>query len=67
MPIKLTEQERLEAYKQLVIRGLKQCLMDDSNEAYDTQCFDCPYYDPDVAFPACKCDLLADAISLLES
>ena len=51
----------------VVIEGLRQCFMDDRTEAYETQCEDCPYFDPDVTVRECKFTLRDDAIELLKN
>ena len=52
--------------KQMVETGINQCLMLFYDEDYETQCADCPYYDPDVEYPKCKDFLREDALKLLK-
>lgn len=49
-----------------VTDGIQQCLMKSSADEYETQCLDCPYYDPDCEYPECKEDLKKDTVSILK-
>lgn len=51
---------------QMVRKGLKQCTMPSDNDGYETQCGDCPYYDPEWKVEDCKQALCKDALDLLE-
>ena len=48
-----------------VIKGIEQCLMSSDCEAYETQCSDCPYFNPDVTVNECREPLQNDVIELL--
>ena len=50
-----------------VIIGLQQHLMSTITDEYETQCEDCPYYDPDGTIHSCKSELLGDAMELLKA
>lgn len=50
---------------QAVRKGIEQCLMKSSREEYETQCADCPFYDPDVTVEECKESLQSMALDLL--
>ena len=50
----------------MVKKGIYQCLMDDSNEEYETQCWDCPYYSEGLTVKECKKHLLNDFDSLMK-
>ena len=49
------------------IKGLQQCLLDSGAVNYDTQCFDCPYFEHDISVNQCRGDLLHDALALLKA
>ena len=51
---------------QMVLKGLEQCMMSSDKEEYETQCHDCPYFDPDVTVEKCMEPLKEDAIALLK-
>ena len=50
-----------------VLTGLSQCMMADNMEGYETQCYDCPYFNPEVTVQECIQPLKDDAIELLKS
>ena len=49
-----------------VLSGIEQCLMDSSDERYDTQCHDCPYFNPDTTVKECKRSLIDDAYKIFD-
>ena len=50
---------------QMVQKALQQCTMPSDKNEYETQCIECPYFDPDCSVRDCKERLCADAIELL--
>ena len=50
----------------MVCKALQQCTMPSDSEGYDTQCSDCPYFDPDCSVRVCKQQLCGDALELLK-
>lgn len=50
---------------QMVRKGLKQCTMPSDKAEYETQCADCPYYDPEWSIRDCQQALCKDALDLL--
>ena len=50
-----------------VINGLSQCYMSASDDGHETQCADCPYFDPDTTVEECMTELRKDAIELLNA
>lgn len=51
---------------QMVKKGIANCLLTSSEEEYEAQCADCPYYDPDVDCGSCKQELRKDALALFK-
>ena len=51
---------------EMVCKALQQCTMPSDLEGYDTQCADCPYFDPDCFVDVCKQQLCEDALALLK-
>ena len=49
-----------------VVKGLEQCMMSSNRDEHETQCWDCPYYDPEVTVEECMQPLREDAIKLIE-
>ena len=49
-----------------VMKGIWQCLMDDSEGGYVTQCWDCPYYSDGLTVNECKGQLRKDFADLLK-
>ena len=62
----MIEKERKMDMQKIVIKGLKQCMMNPNSDAYETQCYDCPYFVPDGKIDDCRGDLLSDAIELIQ-
>ena len=52
---------------QMVKKGIENCLLTSSEEEYEAQCEDCPYFYPDVDCGTCKQELRKDALELLKS
>ena len=52
--------------REKVIRGLTQCMMSSAHGEHETQCEDCPYYNPEVTVEECMEPLKQDAIVLLK-
>ena len=52
--------------KEKVRQGVWQCLLDDSEEEYETQCWDCPYYSEGITLKECKTQLRNDFDDLLK-
>ena len=52
--------------REKVIRGLTQCMMSSNRDEFETQCEDCPYFNPDVTVEECMEPLRQDAIALLK-
>ena len=46
-------------------RGIKQCCLSPNSEEYETQCSDCPYFDPDSEHGSCIEELRNDILELL--
>lgn len=51
--------------REKAIKGLTQCMMSSNRDEFETQCEDCPYFDPDVTVEECMEPLRQDAIALL--
>ena len=51
---------------EMVCKALQQCTMPSDSEGYETQCGDCPYFDPDCSVSVCKQQLCDDALALLK-
>lgn len=49
-----------------VIKGITQCMMSQDLVEYETQCADCPYFDPEVTVEECMEPLKKDVIDLLK-
>ena len=49
-----------------VIKGLEQCYMAVSADEFETQCADCPYFEPYSTVEKCMTELREDAIGLLK-
>lgn len=45
--------------------GINQCLMSTVTDEYETQCHDCPYYDPESTVEQCKKELKDDTLEML--
>ena len=54
--------------RQMVTKGIEQCLMTYKHDGYETQCYDCPYFVPDssVTVDECRAELRKDALALLK-
>lgn len=52
--------------KEKVRQGVYQCLLDNSEDGYETQCLDCPYFNELVTVPECKKELRDDFIAMIE-
>ena len=50
----------------MVIKGLQQCMMSSNRDEFETQCEDCPYFDPEVTVEECMEPLKNDALTLLK-
>ena len=50
-----------------VRQGVWQCLLDNTEEEYETQCLDCPYYSEGITLKECKTKLRKDFTELLKS
>ena len=50
-----------------VRQGVWQCLLDNTEEEYETQCLDCPYYSEGITLKECKTQLRKDFTELLKS
>ena len=50
----------------MVTKGIEQCLMTHKHDGYETQCYDCPYFDPDISVDKCMAELRNDTLSLLK-
>ena len=50
----------------MVIKGLQHCMMSSDRYEFETQCEDCPYFDPEVTVEECMEPLKDDAIELLK-
>ena len=51
---------------EMVCKALQQCTMPSDSEGYETQCGDCPYFDPDCSVNVCKQQLCDDTLALLK-
>lgn len=51
----------------MVIEGIQQCMMSSDRDEFETQCEDCPYFNPEVTVEECMEPLKDDAIELLKS
>lgn len=49
-----------------VRQGVWQCLLDNTEEEYETQCLDCPYYSEGIMLKECKTQLRKDFTELLK-
>ena len=47
------------------IKGIKQCMMSSNRDEFETQCVDCPYFDPEVTVEECMKPLREDILELL--
>ena len=47
-------------------QGVCQCLLDCDDDAYETQCYDCPYYSEGITVSECKRNLRNDFITMLK-
>ena len=48
-------------------KGISQCTLSDKSDEYETQCTDCPYYEPGITVAECTSELRDDVLSLLKS
>ena len=48
-----------------VIIALKQCTLQQSDDEYETQCTDCPYYDSNLSVEKCRNRFISDATQLI--
>ena len=51
---------------QMVRKGIEQCMMSANWDGYETQCADCPFYDPDCTVEDCQRNLKETALELLD-
>ena len=49
-----------------VIKGFRQCTLPYTADEYETQCHECPYYNPDLSVKDCTDALKNDVMELLE-
>lgn len=54
-------------YIEKVSRGIQQCMMSANRDEYDTQCADCPYFDPDSTVAKCMESLKQDILDAVKS
>ena len=52
--------------REKVKKGIWQCWLPMSSEEYETQCHDCPYYQPGITLEECMTELRTDALELLK-
>ena len=50
-----------------VIKGIRQCMMSSDRDEFETQCGDCPYFDPETTVEECMQPLKEDVLSLLKA
>ena len=50
-----------------VLAGLRQCMMASNRGEFETQCMDCPYFNPEVTVEECMEPLREDAFVLLKA
>ena len=53
--------------REKAIKGITQCMMASNSDDYETQCHDCPYFNPDATVEKCMQPLKNDVIELLKS
>ena len=46
--------------------GIEQCFMSSNRDEYETQCADCPFFDPELTVEDCKKELQEMALDLLD-
>jgi hypothetical protein len=51
--------------REKVKKGIWQCWLPMSSEEYETQCHDCPYYQPGITLEECMTELRTDALAIL--
>ena len=53
--------------RESAIKGIEQCMMSARDPERETQCHDCPYYNPECTVEECVEDLRRDALALLKN
>lgn len=52
--------------EQMVTKGISQCFLQSYEDEYETQCYDCPYYDRELSVSECQKQLQEDTLNLLK-
>lgn len=52
--------------REKVKKGVWQCWLPSTEEEYETQCHDCPYYEPGITLEECMTALRTDVLAMLK-